>query len=228
MKRHPPWSGFRSRRVHCRELAFQTSVTRLSSTCSTWPELLRSPGPSSASPATGPVPCCSSPMRSNSQTTLPTRATGAQVVARPRRLPGACSLSWSPRSGHGASAVTQRVQCACDRTRVHPGASATFPAGAGSARRGLRSAQSSRAGDWRGGARRPRAAARAARRGWRLMTSRAGLASRRAGRRWDRAGAGTRMIMPSGWPWSSLQRTGQADFWHPTGGRDAVTDQGLT
>jgi hypothetical protein len=175
MRRHLPWSGFRSRRVHCRELAFQTSVTRLSSSCSTWPELLRSPGPSSGSPATGPVPCCSPPMRSNSQTTLPTRATGAQVVE------------------------------------------------------GLRSAQSSRAGDWRGGARRPRAAPRAARRRWRrLMTGRAGPASRRAGRRWDRASAGTRMIMPSGWPWSSLQRTGQADFWHPMGGRDAVTDQGLT
>ena len=27
------------------------------------------------------------------------------------------------------------------------------------------------------------------------------------------------IMMPYGWRWSSLQLTGQADFWHPTGGR---------
>jgi hypothetical protein len=25
------------------------------------------------------------------------------------------------------------------------------------------------------------------------------------------------IMMPYGWPWSSLQLTDQADFWHPTG-----------
>jgi hypothetical protein len=25
------------------------------------------------------------------------------------------------------------------------------------------------------------------------------------------------IMMPHDWPWSSLQLTGQADFWHPTG-----------
>ncbi len=25
------------------------------------------------------------------------------------------------------------------------------------------------------------------------------------------------IMMPHGWPWSSLQLTGWADFWHPTG-----------
>jgi len=25
------------------------------------------------------------------------------------------------------------------------------------------------------------------------------------------------IMMPYGWPWSSLQLTSQADFWHPTG-----------
>jgi len=25
------------------------------------------------------------------------------------------------------------------------------------------------------------------------------------------------IMMPYGWPWSSLQLTNQADFWHPTG-----------
>ena len=70
-------------------------------------------------------------------------------------------------------------------------------------RRGLRG-RPSRAGvgDWRGAARRPRAAARAARRPWRALTGRAGPASRRAGRRRGRAGAGTRMIiMPYAWSW---------------------------
>src|SRR5271166_1593911 len=38
-------------------------------------------------------------------------------------------------------------------------------------------------------------AARAARRSWRPTTGRAGPASRRAGQRWSRAGAGARMIM---------------------------------
>ncbi len=33
-------------------------------------------------------------------------------------------------------------------------------------------------------------------------------------------GARTRMIMmPYSWRWSSLQLTGEADFWHPTGYR---------
>ena len=57
------------------------------------------------------------------------------------------------------------------------------------------------AADWPGAARRPRAAARAARRPWKTMTGRASLASRRPGRRRDKAGAGTRMtMMPSGSP----------------------------
>jgi hypothetical protein len=76
------------------------------------------------------------------------------------------------------------------------------------------------AGDGRGAARRPRAAAPAARHPWKLMTGRAGPASRRAGRRRDRAGGGTRKIMmPYSSCWSSLQITGHADFWHPTGRR---------
>ena len=52
-----------------------------------------------------------------------------------------------------------------------------------SAARTARSAQSSRAADWLGAARRPRAAAPAARRPWRPMTGRARPASRKSGRR---------------------------------------------
>jgi len=56
------------------------------------------------------------------------------------------------------------------------------------------------------------------RRPWRPTTGRAAPASRRAGRRRDRPGEGTRKIMmPYGRCWSSLQVTGHADFWHPTG-----------
>jgi hypothetical protein len=59
-----------------------------------------------------------------------------------------------------------------------------------------RSAQSSRGP---GLARRPRAGAPAAPRSWTLTSGRAGPASRRAGRRPDRAGGGTRLtIMPHG------------------------------
>jgi hypothetical protein len=52
---------------------------------------------------------------------------------------------------------------------------------------------------WCGAARRPRAGAPAAPRSWTLTSGRAGPASRRAGRRPDRAGGGTRLtIMPHG------------------------------
>ena len=75
----------------------------------------------------------------------------------------------------------------------------------------------------RGAARRPHAAAPAVRRPWAPMTGRAGRASRRAGRRRDRPGGGTRKIMmPYSRCWSSLQLTGHADFWHPT--RTITTD----
>jgi len=62
-----------------------------------------------------------------------------------------------------------------------------------------RSAQSSRSLGWCGAARRPRAAGPAARRSWTLTSGRAERASRRAGRRSSKAGAGTRLaIMPYG------------------------------
>ena len=87
----------------------------------------------------------------------------------------------------------------CQRRTV-PGVTsrylAALPAGAGSARRGPPGRPSrAGAGNWRGAARRPRAAVRATRRPWKPTTGRAESASRRAGRRRDRAGAGIRMIM---------------------------------
>ena len=69
---------------------------------------------------------------------------------------------------------------------------------------------------WCGAARRPRGAARGARRPWRRTCGRAGPASRRAGRRSGRAGGATRLIIMPYAGRSSLQLTGQADFWHPT------------
>ena len=105
----------------------------------------------------------------------------------------------------GAGVTSRCIRSLAGRSRI-------------SAARTARSAQSGRG---RGLARRtgrPRAAARAAPRPWRLPTARAGPASRRAGRRRGRAGGGIRMIMmPYGSCWSSLQLTGHADFWHPTG-----------
>jgi hypothetical protein len=67
-------------------------------------------------------------------------------------------------------------------------------------------------------ARQHRAAAPAVRCPWTPLTGRAGPVSRRAGRRSCTAGEGTRpIIMPSAAPGASLQFTGQADLWHPTG-----------
>jgi hypothetical protein len=111
---------------------------------------------------------------------------------------------WSWRAICGMDARAARLRC---QRRTVPGVtSRCIRSFAGrsrmSAARIARPAQSSRG---RGLARRstaPRAAARATRRLWRAMNGRAGPASRRAGRRRGKAGAGTRMIiMPYGWPW---------------------------
>jgi hypothetical protein len=80
------------------------------------------------------------------------------------------------------------------------------------------------AGDWRDAAWRPRAAARAARRFWRALNGRAGPASRRAGRRRGRAGAGTPMIiMPYGWSWpiAAVHRPSRLLAPHRQGSRGA-------
>ena len=92
-------------------------------------------------------------------------------------------------------------------------------AGDGSARRGSHG-RPNPAGAWArcGAARQPRAAAPAVRCPWTPLTGRARPASRRAGRRSCTAGEGTRpIIMPSAAPGASMQFTGRADLWHPTG-----------
>jgi TIR domain len=88
--------------------------------------------------------------------------------------------------GIGASAVAGTDRAPAGAVRVSQAGALTgrTPPGTGSARRGPRGRPSPAwAGDWRGAARRPHAAARATPRPWKPTTGRAGPASCRAGRR---------------------------------------------
>ena len=106
----------------------------------------------------------------------PAQARSGSTVPQ-RRCPARSPRASAGRNRRRLAAVPPKDSAGGDQAPA-------FPADAGSARRGWRGRPSpAEAGDWCGAARRPRAAARAARRSWKPATGQAGPASHTAGRR---------------------------------------------